>query len=154
MSLRHWKLGEVAAETVIRRLALEPHPEGGRFRETFRHVPSGGGRGALTHIYYLLREGERSGWHRVDATEMWHHYAGAPLLLHIEGDDGAVHTHRLGPDPDSGEALTHVVPAGRWQAAEPLGAWTLVGCTVAPAFEFTGFELAAPGWSPASDENG
>jgi uncharacterized protein len=154
MSLRCLTLDGVTAETVIRRLALAPHPEGGHFRETYRHSPPDGGRGALTHIYYLLREGERSAWHWVDATEVWHHYAGAPLLLHIEGDDGQVRAHRLGDDVDLGEELTHVVPAGRWQSAEPLGAWTLVGCTVAPAFDFGGFELGAPGWSPPSQPGG
>ncbi|HUO55678.1 MAG TPA: cupin domain-containing protein [Rhodoblastus sp.] len=126
-------------------LGLSPHPEGGHFRETWRDAPSGGGRGAATSIYFLLAAGERSHWHRVDAAELWLWQAGAPLLLEVSAEPGQI---RLGPELGSGEALQAVVPAGAWQAAQSLGAWTLVSCVVAPAFEFSGFELAPPGWSP------
>ena len=136
------------AEAIIAALGLQPHPEGGRYAETYRHVPPGGGRGAMTAIYFLLRRGERSHWHRVDADEMWHWYAGAPLRLSIAGAGGRSDPV-LGPDLAAGARPQLLVPAGEWQAAESLGAWTLVGCTVAPAFEFAGFELAPPGWEPA-----
>lgn len=136
------------AAEVIRGLALEPHPEGGHYRETYRQVDPHGGRGLLTAIYYLLAAGERSHWHRVDAVEIWHWYAGAPLVLAISGDGRKVVDHRLGPDVPSGERPQVVVPPGAWQSAASLGSWTLVGCTVAPAFEFDGFELAPPGWRP------
>lgn len=140
---------ELAAEDVVRRLNLEPHPEGGFYGETFRDTPAGGGRGASTAIYYLLREGEVSAWHRVtDAAEVWHFYAGAPLLLAISADGRTVEEHRLGPDLAAGERPQAVVPAGAWQAARPLGAWTLAGCTVAPAFELASFEMAPAGWQP------
>ena len=133
-----------AADELIERLGLEPHPEGGWFRETWRDPDVGGRRGSGTAIYFLLRAGERSHWHRVDAAEVWHHYAGDPLELSI----GADHTVVLGPDVAAGEVPQAVVPAGEWQAARSLGAFTLVGCTVSPAFRFEGFELAPEGWSP------
>jgi predicted cupin superfamily sugar epimerase len=136
-----------AAEAIIAALGLRPHPEGGHFVETYRHVPPDGGRGASTAIYFLLRAGERSHWHRVDADEVWHWHAGAPIALSVfEG--GRIVERRLGPDVLAGERPQAVVPAQVWQSAESLGEWTLVGCTVAPAFEFAGFELAPPGWSP------
>ncbi len=136
------------AEAVIAALGLAPHPEGGHFRETWRHRPEGGGRGAGTAIYYLLRAGEVSRWHRVDAAEIWHYYAGDPLQLSIAaGRDGAERM-RLGPNVAAHERPQIIVPAHAWQSAESLGAWTLVGCTVSPAFEFDGFELAAEGWEP------
>lgn len=141
----------LSAEEVITLLGLEPHPEGGYFRETFRDSAPNGGRGGSTAIYFLLRSGERSHWHRVDAVEMWHWHAGAPLNLHVaEGATGecARQTIRLGPDLRQGERPQGLVPAHAWQAAESLGGWTLVGCTVAPAFEFSGFELAPAGWEP------
>ncbi len=97
----------------------------------------------MTAIYYLLREGERSHWHRVDATEVWHFYAGDPLELSVGAD-----RHVLGPDVAAGQRPQHVVAAGEWQSARPLGRWTLVGCTVSPAFDFAGFELAPPDWAP------
>lgn len=137
---------ELTAEQVIALLGLAPHPEGGHFRETFRDSP-GSGRGASTAIYFLLRAGERSHWHRVDAAEVWHWHAGAPLMLRIAGE-GARREVTLGARLGRGERPQAVVPAGVWQAAESLGAWTLVGCTVAPAFDFSGFELAPPGWEP------
>lgn len=108
------------------------------------------GRAASTAIYFLLQQGERSHWHRVDAAEVWHHYAGAPLALHVaETEKTKPETKILGKDLASGARLQIVVPEGHWQAAESLGAWTLVGCTVAPGFEFSGFELAPKGWTPA-----
>ena len=132
------------AVTVIERLALRPHPEGGHYRETWRHDPGDGSRGAGTAIYFLLAAGERSHWHRVDADELWLFHAGDPLRLRIEGEDDVV----LGIDLLAGQQPQLRVPAGRWQAAEPMGAWTLVSCTVTPAFTFEGFELAPPGWAP------
>jgi predicted cupin superfamily sugar epimerase len=138
------------ADEVIGLLGLGPHPEGGHYRETFRHVPAEGGRGAMTAIYFLLKAGEASRWHRVDAAEIWHFYAGAPLDLSIAENGGAATTRRLGPDLAAGQSPQVVVPQGAWQAARSRGAWTLVGCTVGPAFEFAGFELAPEGWTPAS----
>lgn len=144
----------MTAEEVVRLLGLAPHPEGGWFRETYRHTPPDGSRGASTAIYYLLGAGDRSAWHRVtDADEVWHWYAGGPLALSISADGTAAETHRLGPDLSRGERPQAVVPAGQWQAAEPLGAWTLAGCTVAPAFDFAAFELAPDGWSPSSRDS-
>lgn len=140
----------VPAADIIAKLGLQPHPEGGHFRETFRDPHRlEDGRSASTAIYFLLAAGERSHWHRVDAIEIWHWHAGAPLELSIAAlDTGPVIAHRLGPDVLSGEQPQGIVPRGAWQAARSLGDWTLVGCTVAPGFEFAGFELAAPGWSP------
>ena len=131
----------MTAEDVIAALDLQPHPEGGHFRETFRDGGGEGERGASTAIYYLLAAGERSHWHRVDAAEVWHHYAGAPLELNIDRD-----TVILGTDLAAGERPQAVVPAYAWQAAHSLGDWSFVGCTVAPAFDFAGFEMAPPGW--------
>ena len=134
----------MSAEEVIAALGLQRHPEGGWYRETFRDLHcDASGRAASTAIYYLLRAGERSAWHRVDAVEIWHFHAGDPLKLSIRtGDRGPETTIVLGPDVVAGQRPQGVVPAGNCQAAEPLGAWTLVGCTVAPGFEFSGFELA------------
>ncbi len=140
----------MTADDIIALLALEPHPEGGHFRETFRDRTIAG-RSASTAIYYLLRTGERSHWHRVDAAEIWHWYAGAPLQLRIaENGAGAPQTFILGPDLVSGARPQIIVPAKVWQAAESLGDYTLVGCTVAPGFAFDGFELAPPGWEPGA----
>jgi predicted cupin superfamily sugar epimerase len=136
------------AEQVIRALGLQPHPEGGHFRETWRDVPADGARGAGTAILYLLAAGECSHWHRVDAAEGWHWHAGAALALGLSADGVAAEERRLGPDLAAGEALFALVPKGVWQAARPLGAWSLVACTVCPAFDFAGFELAPPGWAP------
>jgi predicted cupin superfamily sugar epimerase len=136
---------------VTRLLGLVPHPEGGHYLETYRDRPAAGGRGAQTAIYYLLRAGEVSAWHRVtDAAEIWHFYAGAPLALAV-AQGGRVTRHRLGIDLAAGERPQATVPAGAWQSAATLGNWTLVGCTVAPAFEFASFELAPPGWEPPLD---
>ncbi|MBV9950609.1 MAG: cupin domain-containing protein [Acidimicrobiia bacterium] len=138
------------ADEIIDVLGLQPHPEGGWFAETWRDDAAP--RGAGTAIYFLLRTGERSHWHRVDAAETWHHYAGAPLELSIVGA-GADATTRttlvLGTDLSAGQRPQATVPAGAWQAAVTTGEFTLVGCTVAPAFRFEGFELAPPGWEPA-----
>ncbi|MBI0537779.1 cupin domain-containing protein [Roseomonas sp. KE2513] len=144
MDLRNPSL-EAAA--VIAALGLLPHPEGGHYRETWRDTPPSGGRGVGTAILFLLAAGERSHWHRVDAAEGWHWQAGAPLLLQIS-ESGAPIPHRLGPDLGAGEGLFATVPAGAWQAAESLGAWSLVACTVSPAFTFEGFEIAPHGWEP------
>src|ERR1044071_671796 len=141
-------MAPLSAAEAIRLLDLKPHPEGGHFRETFRDSRTdASGRAASTAIYFLLARGERSHWHRVDAAEAWHYYAGAPLVLEMAGEHG-VRRMKLGPDISMGERPQGVVPAGTWQAAESLGDWTLCGCTVAPGFEFSGFELAAPGWEP------
>ena len=131
------------AEEVVRLLGLQSHPEGGAFRETWRD-PDGqdGSRGHGTAIYFLLPEGVTSRWHRVDAVEIWHHYAGAPLELLIGRDTPtAEETIRLGPDLGRGDRPQGIVPAHAWQAARSLGSWTLVGCTVCPAFRFEGFEM-------------
>jgi uncharacterized protein len=138
----------LSAEEIVRLLGLAPHPEGGFYRETFRAAPEEGKRGASTAIYYLLRRGEISAWHRADADEVWHHYAGAPLELMLSPGGGERSTVRLGADLAAGERPQAVVPAGVWQSARSLGEWTLVGCTVAPAFQFSGFEMAPPGWEP------
>jgi predicted cupin superfamily sugar epimerase len=136
----------MTADDVIRLLALKPHPEGGFFRETFRDTMNDEGRSHATAIYYLLRAGEASHWHRIDAAEIWHWYLGAPLELFIA--DGGVERIVLGPKLDLAERPQAVVPAKRWQRAGTLGDFTLVGCTVAPGFEFSKFELAPEGWQP------
>jgi hypothetical protein len=143
----------LSADEIVRMLDLEPHPEGGHFRETLRDtatVASGAdpARAASTAIYFLLRAGEVSRWHRVDAAEVWHWYAGAPLALTLADAEGR-RDIRLGPELAAGERPQAVVPAGAWQQAASLGDWTLVGCTVAPGFQFAGFELAPPGFAPA-----
>jgi len=138
------------AADIIARLDLKPHPEGGHYRETFRDPHTVGGRAASTAILFLLARGERSHWHRVDAVEVWHFHAGAPLKLSLV-DGAAEEIVRLGTDISTGETPQVVVPARAWQAAETLGDWTLVGCTVAPGFEFGGFELAPADWSPGNE---
>ena len=134
------------ADEIIARYGLVPHPEGGRYREVYRAPAGDGGRGAVTSIYYLLQAGEVSHWHRVDAVEIWHYHAGAALRLELSPDGVATTSHRLGVDDGAWPQVT--VPVRAWQSARSEGAWTLVGCTVAPAFEFAGFELASPGWQP------
>lgn len=143
-------MAELTAARVIELLAMQPHPEGGHFVETFRDVVDPATcRAATTAIYYLLQAGETSAWHRViGSSEIWHWYAGAPLRLHISPDGAIRDTVRLGPDLTAGERPQAVVSAGAWQSAEPLGPWVLVGCTVAPGFEFERFELAPAGWQP------
>ena len=139
----------MTAVEVIALLGLQPHPEGGHFRETFRDPQTiDGKRGVSTAIYYLLARGERSHWHRVDAVEMWHWHAGAPLRLGVAEDGKPATCITLGDDLAAGQRPQGIVPFNAWQSAECLGEWTLVGCTVAPAFEFSGFVLAPPGWSP------
>ncbi|WP_245624337.1 cupin domain-containing protein [Belnapia moabensis] len=141
---------------MIAALGLRPHPEGGHYRETWRDeplrgrrdAPPDGSRGAGTAILYLLAAGERSHWHRVDAAEAWHWHAGAALALDLSPDGRSIEALRLGPDLGAGEGPFALVPKGCWQAARSLGAWTLVGCTVSPAFRFEGFEMAPPGWAP------
>jgi uncharacterized protein len=137
----------LTAAEIIRRLALKPHPEGGHYRETFRDTNLINGRAASTSIYFLLQRGERSHWHRVDAVETWHYYSGAPLELSVV-DGASEEVIRLGPDIAAGEAPQVTVPARAWQAAQTLGEWTLTGCTVAPGFDFSGFELAPKDWKP------
>lgn len=134
------------AQTLIERLSLAPHPEGGWYRQTW--VAEGPGRPSGTAIYFLLRAGEVSHWHRVDAAEIWHFYTGAPLALSISHDDkGPARQHLLGPDLLNGQQPQIVVPTGHWQSARTTGEFTLVGCTVSPGFQFEGFDLAPPGFS-------
>ena len=143
----------LAEAAVIAALGLSPHPEGGHYREVWRDVPDAAGhRGAGTAIHFLLGAAERSHWHRVDAAELWIWQAGGPLVLALSADGSApVREVTLGPDLSSGQALIGVVPKGWWQAARPAGArWCLVSCTVSPAFDFAGFELAPPGWEPGA----
>ena len=140
---------DIDPRDIVKALSLEPHPEGGHYRETYRHRPEGNERAASTAIYYLLCQGERSHWHRVDRDEIWHWYAGAPLTLSFSNDGESTEDRTLGNDLTAGQQPQILVPAFTWQSAVSLGAWTLVGCTVAPAFEFEGFELAAPDWKPA-----
>lgn len=146
MSYQH---GGVSADDVIRRLDLKPHPEGGYFRETFRDpATDADGRAASSLIYFLLGAGDVSEWHRCDATEVWHYYAGAPIVLTQSPNGHDASAAHLGPDVLAGQKPQIIVPANHWQTATSLGAWTLVGCTVAPAFRFEGFELAPAGWRP------
>lgn len=159
---------ELTPDRIVELLELTPHPEGGRYRQMWEG-PSRSGRSVGTAIYFLLAGGDVSHWHRVDATEVWHHYAGAPIELSTcdVGPDGAtadlgidarndrrpaagVDRRVLGCDLERGERPQLVVPSGCWQSARSLGAWTLVGCTVSPGFEFSGFELAPSDWSPTS----
>jgi predicted cupin superfamily sugar epimerase len=140
---------DLTAAEVVRILELEPHPEGGYFRETWRDSRKvDGERAASTLIYYLLDTGDVSDWHRVDAAEVWHWYAGGPLVITISKNGHDAEAHYLGPDLMARQRPQLVVPQGCWQTATSLGAWTLVGCTVAPGFDFAGFELAPPGWHP------
>ncbi|HEY9080223.1 cupin domain-containing protein [Magnetovibrio sp.] len=139
----------LTADEVIEILDLAPHPEGGHFKEIHRHDPGDGTRGAVTSIYFLLKAGESSHWHRVlDAEEIWCWHAGAALELQIHPAGGSRRTHILGLDLRAGQRPQAVVPINGWQAARALGDWTLVGCQVAPAFEFSSFELAPPGFDP------
>jgi predicted cupin superfamily sugar epimerase len=145
----------LTAADVIRLLDLKPHPEGGHFRETFRDAPpppeagqGGAARAASTAIYFLLACGERSHWHRIDAVEIWHWHAGAPFELEIATASNHRERLMLGSDLAAGERPQAVVPAHAWQAAQSRGDWTLLGCTVAPGFEFAKFELAPKGWEP------
>lgn len=135
------------AQDIVDLLDLAPHPEGGYYRQNFVDaVP--GGRAHSTAIYYLLEGGAQGRWHRVDSAEVWHFYAGAPLRLSLSPDAKSVTELVLGPDLAAGQRPQVVIPRGEWQAAESLGDWTLVGCTVAPGFDFAFFEMAEPGWKP------
>jgi uncharacterized protein len=145
----------MTAAEIVRELGLQPHPEGGWFRETFRDpVVDASGRAASTCIYYLLEAGQTSAWHRIDAVETWHFYAGAPLRLSLarppdaEGMGGIKEVMTLGPEVLDHQRPQIVIDRGWWQSARSLGDWTLVGCTVAPGFQFTGFEMAPADWQP------
>jgi predicted cupin superfamily sugar epimerase len=141
--------GPLSADSIIAMLDMRRHPEGGWYAETFRDNPDGG-RGYSTAIYFLLRAGEFSAWHRVDAAEAWHFYAGAALDLMMSHGGRETASFRLGVDLAAGERPQAVVPAGWWQMAKSTGEWTLAGCTVAPGFDFDGFELAPAGWAPGA----
>ena len=132
---------------IIKKLNLAPHPEGGWYRQTW--ISNGPERPTGSAIYYLLEAGQRSHWHRIDATEIWHFHAGAPLVLSTAASDaGPVVKSVLGPDVLAGQQAQFIVPVQHWQAARSTGDWTLVGCTVSPAFRFEGFDMAPPGWVP------
>ncbi|HEY2111951.1 MAG TPA: cupin domain-containing protein [Dongiaceae bacterium] len=137
------------AAALIAQLGLGPHPEGGHFRETYRHRPADGSRGHATLIYYLLQAGEVSHWHRVnDADELWLFHAGSPLELLLAPEGGKREERRLGTDVANGEEPQILIERGVWQSARSLGLYTLAACMVTPAFDFAGFEMAPPGWSP------
>jgi uncharacterized protein len=142
----------LTAAEIIRELKLFPHPEGGWFREIFRDDPGAGLRAHSTAIYFLLEAGQVSHWHRVDAAEVWHWYAGAPLRLDIAEDGHPLRSYTLSHELAAGDRPVGIVPRHAWQSARSLGEWTLVGCTVAPGFDFSGFELAPEGWSPSGGE--
>ena len=135
----------MTAEEIIATLDLAPHPEGGFYRQTW--IAENEGRATGTSIYFLLKDGGASHWHTVDAVEIWHYYAGAPLVLSLaEKDEGPATDHILGPNLADGQRPQLIVPEGHWQAARTTGEWTLVGCTVSPGFEFSGFHLAEQGF--------
>jgi predicted cupin superfamily sugar epimerase len=136
----------ITAEEIISLLELERHPEGGWYRQTFEDTPEAGMRAQSTAIYYLLEGGDLSAWHRVDAAEVWHWYAGAPLKLRLSHEGNVIDEYTLGPDLVAGQRPQVVVPRHCWQTAKSLGGWTLVGCTVAPGFQFSGFEIAPEGF--------
>ncbi|AJD43034.1 cupin domain-containing protein [Rhizobium sp. SEMIA 4085] len=138
----------MSPDDIIEALSMQPHPEGGWYVQTFRDG-NGKDRGHSTAIYYLLKAGQRSHWHRVhDAAEVWHYYAGAPLALHRSADGAESETLMLGIDLVNGERPQAIIPANWWQSAETLGEYTLVGCTVAPGFEFSKLEMAPMDWQP------
>lgn len=143
------------AKAIIKRLGLEPHPEGGWYRETWRADAAEGERASATAIHFLLETGQSSHWHKVDATEIWLWHAGNPLQLMLASPDGEeVAEVRLGPDFAAGERVQQVIRPHEWQAAKPLAGehdYTLVSCIVSPAFEFEGFTLAPPDWQPGDD---
>ncbi|MGI3903155.1 MAG: cupin domain-containing protein [Janthinobacterium lividum] len=144
-------IAALSAREVVRLLDLAPHPEGGHYRETFRDPRQDAeGRSVSTAILFLLAGDEVSEWHRVDAAEVWHFHAGAPLVITLSPNGHDASAHHLGPDIRARQSPQIVVPAQCWQTAASLGAWTLVGCTVAPRFRFQGFELAPPHWRPTS----
>lgn len=149
-SLSHASANDAQADALIAELLLQPHPEGGYYRETFRDQHAPLGRAASTAIYFLLKAGEVSRWHTVDAAEVWHYYAGSSLLLDLADPGGGRQTLRLGPDVLRGERPQAVVPPGHWQRSTPSGGFTLVGCTVAPGFEFSGLRMAKPDFEPGA----
>ena len=137
------------AKALIETLGLTPHPEGGWYRETWRAEAPPGERSAATAILFLLERGQRSHWHKVDATELWLFHSGSPLTLAVApGDEGPVRSLRLGPDMLAGEQPQLRIAPGEWQSAEAEHGWALVSCHVSPGFEFSGFTLAPPGWAP------
>lgn len=139
----------MTADDIIKHLNLSPHPEGGWYRQTW--AADGVGRPAGTAIYFLLKSEQASHWHRVDAAEIWHYYAGAPLTLRrAETAKGPARADILGPDLAAGQFPQLIVEPHHWQAAATTGDWTLVGCTVSPGFQFEGFELAEPGFDITS----
>ena len=137
----------MTADEIIAALDLQPHPEGGFYRETFRDFAGPDGRARSTAIYYLLRAGEVSRWHHIDAAEVWHWYDGDALELSFVGS-GSVSRALLGPKVNEGQRPQVLIQAGAWQSARPLGAYTLCGCTVAPGFEFSKLKIAPKGWVP------
>lgn len=137
----------MTAAEIVALLGLEPHPEGGYYGQTFADTAPAG-RPHSTAIYYLLEGGPSGRWHRVDSAEVWHFYAGAPLRLTTSQDGKTTSEQILGPDLADGQRPQVVIPRGEWQAAQSLGNWTLVGCTVAPGFDFQHFEMAEEGWKP------
>ncbi len=138
----------MTADEIVELLDLQPHPEGGHYRETWRAEAAPGERATGTAIYFLLKSGEVSHWHRVDAAEIWHWHAGAPLELSISTNGQEIRTEILGSALESRQNPQVIVPTHAWQSARSLGDWTLVGCTVSPGFEFSGFEMAPDGWRP------
>ena len=138
------------ALSIVRQFGLKPHPEGGWYRESFRdEAVDEAGRPRSTAIYYMLEAGETSEWHRVtDAAEVWHWYAGAPMVITLSPNGHDASAHRLGPNFSENETPQLVVPAGAWQTATTLGEYTLVGCTVSPGFQFESLEMAPPNWRP------
>jgi predicted cupin superfamily sugar epimerase len=135
----------MTADAIIQKLDLHPHPEGGYYRQTW--IADNAGRPTGTCIYFLLKDGESSHWHRVNATEIWLHHAGAPIILSLSATDtGPAVDHMLGPDVLADQAPQIIVPENHWQAAATTGDWTLVSCTVSPGFDFAGFHLAEPGF--------
>jgi len=141
-------VSDLTASDVIALLELERHPEGGWFRQTFADAGEDGARHLSTAIYYLLEGHDLSAWHRVDAAEVWHWHAGAPLKLRLSHEGKVIDEYTLGPDLKAAERPQVIVPRHCWQTAKSLGDWTLVGCTVAPGFQFSGFEMAETGWEP------
>lgn len=144
-----------AAQRLCDALDLAPHPEGGWYRETWRAEPEGDQRAAGTAIHFLLAAGERSHWHKVDASEIWLWHSGDPLALHMaDENESDMRTMMLGGDIEAGQLPQAVVPPHNWQAAEPMdgsAGYALVSCIVVPGFDFAGFTLAPPGWAPGRD---